>query len=143
MIGKHDPLLPCESTGPSKSLANSGPIIELGQLHPSNCRAVRVHCLHCLHSHLQHLLQPRRHDPFPMTEPLDEATDALNALAISDSIAGLDLLPRVGQLVPLKTKDEVRAALETFDAYVVGVPEKSAGAVLKYVPWAWSFFHLI
>lgn len=44
---------------------------------------------------------------------------------------GPGVSPRRGSLVPLKTKDEVRAALETFDAYVVGVPARSAGAVLK------------
>lgn len=43
----------------------------------------------------------------------------------------LDLgAPRLGRLVPLRTKDEVRAALETFEAYVVELPARYAG-VLK------------
>jgi tRNA-specific adenosine deaminase 3 len=34
-----------------------------------------------------------------------------------------------GQLVPLRTKDEVRASLETHSAYVVEVPAKHANTV--------------
>lgn len=37
--------------------------------------------------------------------------------------------PIVGRLVPLKTKDEVRASLETHQVYVVEVPAKFANVV--------------
>ncbi|KAL5375515.1 hypothetical protein DPSP01_011101 [Paraphaeosphaeria sporulosa] len=37
--------------------------------------------------------------------------------------------PAVGQLVPLRTKDEVRASLETHTAYVVEIPARFANAV--------------
>lgn len=37
--------------------------------------------------------------------------------------------PLEGRLVPLKTKDEIRAALTTFDVYVLEVSAKHAGAV--------------
>jgi tRNA-specific adenosine deaminase 3 len=37
--------------------------------------------------------------------------------------------PLAGRLVPLRTKDEVRASLETQSAYVVEVPAKFANAV--------------
>lgn len=37
--------------------------------------------------------------------------------------------PLVGRLVPLRTKDEVRASLETVTVYVVEVPAKFANIV--------------
>lgn len=37
--------------------------------------------------------------------------------------------PLTGRLVPLRTKDEVRASLETQSAYVIEVPAKVANAV--------------
>jgi tRNA-specific adenosine deaminase 3 len=37
--------------------------------------------------------------------------------------------PLAGRLVPLRTKDEVRASLETHPAYVVEVPAKFANVV--------------
>lgn len=37
--------------------------------------------------------------------------------------------PLVGRLVPLRTKDEVRASLETHTVYVVEVPAKFANVV--------------
>ena len=37
--------------------------------------------------------------------------------------------PLAGRLVPLRTKDEVRASLETHSAYVVEVPAKFANVV--------------
>ena len=47
----------------------------------------------------------------------------------SRTVSQLGLVARRGQLLPLKTKDEVRAALETYSAYVVEVPAKHANAV--------------
>ncbi|KAF2711087.1 cytidine deaminase-like protein [Pleomassaria siparia CBS 279.74] len=47
----------------------------------------------------------------------------------ASSLEQLGLVARRGQLQPLKTKDEVRAALETYSAYVVEVPAKHANAV--------------
>jgi hypothetical protein len=38
-------------------------------------------------------------------------------------------IPLAGRLVPLRTKDEVRASLETHSAYVVEVPAKFANVV--------------
>lgn len=37
--------------------------------------------------------------------------------------------PLVGHLVPLRTKDEVRASLETVTVFVIEVPAKFANAV--------------
>ncbi len=37
--------------------------------------------------------------------------------------------PLVGRLVPLRTKDEVRASLETHDVYVIEVPAKFANVI--------------
>jgi tRNA-specific adenosine deaminase 3 len=37
--------------------------------------------------------------------------------------------PLVGHLVPLRTKDEVRASLETHSVYVVEVPAKFANGI--------------
>jgi tRNA-specific adenosine deaminase 3 len=37
--------------------------------------------------------------------------------------------PLAGRLVPLRTKDEVRASLETQSVYIVEVPAKFANAV--------------
>jgi hypothetical protein len=37
--------------------------------------------------------------------------------------------PLTGRLVPLRTKDEVRASLETQSAYVIEVPAKFANVV--------------
>jgi tRNA-specific adenosine deaminase 3 len=45
----------------------------------------------------------------------------------------LSISARSGSLVPLKTKDEVRAALETFEAYILEVPARWAGAVKELV----------
>lgn len=42
------------------------------------------------------------------------------------------LAPLVGRLVPLRTKDEVRASLETHSNYVVEVPAKAANVVKEY-----------
>ncbi|KAF2118783.1 hypothetical protein BDV96DRAFT_515610 [Lophiotrema nucula] len=47
----------------------------------------------------------------------------------SSGLEHLGVVPRTGSLVPLKTKDEVRAALETFEAYILEVPARWAGAV--------------
>ncbi|KAF2652833.1 cytidine deaminase-like protein [Lophiostoma macrostomum CBS 122681] len=52
--------------------------------------------------------------------------------ALHSAFAQLDLDPRNGRLVALKTKEEVRAALETFEAHVVELPARYAG-VLKDV----------
>ncbi|KAF2792005.1 cytidine deaminase-like protein [Melanomma pulvis-pyrius CBS 109.77] len=49
--------------------------------------------------------------------------------AAASSIEPLGIVARRGQLLPLKTKDEVRAALETYRVYVVEVPAKHANAV--------------
>jgi tRNA-specific adenosine deaminase 3 len=38
-------------------------------------------------------------------------------------------VPLAGRLVALRTKDEVRASLETYSAYVVEVPAKFANVV--------------
>jgi tRNA-specific adenosine deaminase 3 len=46
-----------------------------------------------------------------------------------DVDADFDVVPQRGRLVPLKTKDEVRAALETFQAYVIELPSRYAGAI--------------
>ena len=51
-------------------------------------------------------------------------------LQLQASFAKLDLVPRNGRLVALKTKEEVRASLETFEAFVVELPARYAG-VLK------------
>jgi tRNA-specific adenosine deaminase 3 len=40
-----------------------------------------------------------------------------------------NLTSLAGHLVPLRTKDEVRASLETQAAYVVEVPAKHANAI--------------
>lgn len=37
--------------------------------------------------------------------------------------------PLVGRLVPLRTRDEVRASLETHSVYVVEVPAKFANVI--------------
>jgi tRNA-specific adenosine deaminase 3 len=50
-------------------------------------------------------------------------------LEIAAALEALDLVPRKGRLVPLRTKDEVRAALETFEAYVIELPARYAGAI--------------
>lgn len=39
------------------------------------------------------------------------------------------LIPLSGRLVPLRTRDEVRASLETCTVYVVEVPAKHANVV--------------
>lgn len=49
--------------------------------------------------------------------------------SLASDLAQLDLVPRKGRLVPLRTKDEVRAALETFEAYVVELPARYAGVI--------------
>lgn len=49
--------------------------------------------------------------------------------ALVGAFGQLELVPRKGRLVPLKTKDEVRAALETFEAYVVELPARYAGVI--------------
>ena len=48
---------------------------------------------------------------------------------LADQISRLELVPRQGRIVPLRTKDEVRAALETFEAYVVELPARYAGLI--------------
>ncbi|KAF2734224.1 cytidine deaminase-like protein [Polyplosphaeria fusca] len=48
---------------------------------------------------------------------------------LSGGLEQLSIVARKGALVPLKTKDEVRAALETFEAYILEVPARWAGAV--------------
>jgi tRNA-specific adenosine deaminase 3 len=48
---------------------------------------------------------------------------------LARAFAQLDLVPRKGRLKPLRTKDEVRAALETFEAYVVELPARYAGII--------------
>ncbi|KAH7117627.1 hypothetical protein B0J11DRAFT_536358 [Dendryphion nanum] len=40
-----------------------------------------------------------------------------------------DLIPLRGHLKPLRTKDEVRASLETFQAYVIELPSRYAAAI--------------
>ncbi|OCL09212.1 cytidine deaminase-like protein [Glonium stellatum] len=45
----------------------------------------------------------------------------------------LTVVPQRGHLVALKTKDELRAALETIDVYVIEVPATYAGAILNIV----------
>jgi tRNA-specific adenosine deaminase 3 len=42
---------------------------------------------------------------------------------------GADTTVKGGQLVPLRTKDEVRASLETLQAYVVEIPARFANTV--------------
>jgi tRNA-specific adenosine deaminase 3 len=42
---------------------------------------------------------------------------------------GADTAVPSGQLVPLRTKDEVRASLETHQVYVVEIPARYANAV--------------
>jgi tRNA-specific adenosine deaminase 3 len=49
--------------------------------------------------------------------------------SLTTALSQLDLVPRKGRLLPLKTKDEVRAALETFEAYVVELPARYAGVI--------------
>jgi tRNA-specific adenosine deaminase 3 len=49
--------------------------------------------------------------------------------ALASASLQLDLAPRRGRLRPLRTKDEVRAALETFQAYVVELPARYAGVI--------------
>jgi tRNA-specific adenosine deaminase 3 len=49
--------------------------------------------------------------------------------ALSSAFPQLDVAPRRGRLRPLRTKDEVRAALETFEAYVVELPARYAGVI--------------
>ena len=49
--------------------------------------------------------------------------------SLASDLAQLDIASRNGRLVPLRTKDEVRAALETFEAYVVELPARFAGVV--------------
>ena len=40
-----------------------------------------------------------------------------------------DASPPTGQLTPLRTKDEVRASMETVQAYVVEIPARFANSV--------------
>jgi hypothetical protein len=54
-------------------------------------------------------------------QPIFEAQHADDAMSTPTPLAG--------RLVPLRTKDEVRASLETHPAYVVEVPAKFANAV--------------
>lgn len=55
--------------------------------------------------------------------------------AVEDGTCALDaVLLWKGRLVPLRTKDEVRAGLETFSAYVVEIPARFANAVKEFVP---------
>jgi tRNA-specific adenosine deaminase 3 len=51
--------------------------------------------------------------------------------SLEDSFAQLQVeaVPRKGRLVALRTKDEVRAALETFQAYVIELPARYAGVI--------------
>jgi tRNA-specific adenosine deaminase 3 len=42
---------------------------------------------------------------------------------------GADTTVPSGQLVPLRTKDEVRASIETLQIYVVEIPARFANAV--------------
>ncbi|KAF2746719.1 cytidine deaminase-like protein [Sporormia fimetaria CBS 119925] len=46
-----------------------------------------------------------------------------------EPVPDFDIVPRAGRLRPLRTKDEVRAALETFEAYVIELPARSANAL--------------
>ena len=50
---------------------------------------------------------------------------------LAEDLAQLQLgvSPRKGRLVALRTKDEVRAALETFQAYVIELPARYAGVI--------------
>lgn len=48
---------------------------------------------------------------------------------LASAFAQLGLVPRKGRLIPLRTKDEVRASLETYEAYVVDLPSKYAGVI--------------
>ncbi|KAF2464627.1 cytidine deaminase-like protein, partial [Lindgomyces ingoldianus] len=68
-----------------------------------------------------------------MIQRPDHVMNTSSAQTASSSAERLGVVPQLGRLLPLKTKDEVRAALETFDAYIVGVPEKTAGAVLNVI----------
>ncbi|ORY02177.1 cytidine deaminase-like protein [Clohesyomyces aquaticus] len=77
-----------------------------------------------------------------LDEELNQVAGRLDALVVASPASPaspanpaeqLHMQPRVGRLVPLRTKDEVRAALETLDAYIVGVAEKSAGAALNAI----------
>ncbi|KAF2269043.1 hypothetical protein CC78DRAFT_487960 [Lojkania enalia] len=52
---------------------------------------------------------------------------------VASDLVRLGVVPRQGGLVPLRTKDEVRAALETFNAYVLEVPARHAGIVKDVV----------
>lgn len=51
-----------------------------------------------------------------------EVTAALEALDLAPQ-------PRKGKLKALRTKDEVRAGLETYEAYVVELPARYAGVI--------------
>jgi len=42
---------------------------------------------------------------------------------------GADTAAPSGQLVPLRTKDEVRASIETYQIYVVEIPARFANTV--------------
>lgn len=90
--------------------------------------------LHCLFS--SHFVSPHA-SGFTTTflrELTIQAPHPMGSLRGGDDVlvsafAQLDLVPRRGRLVPLRTKDEVRAALETFEAYVVELPARYAGVI--------------
>jgi hypothetical protein len=63
--------------------------------------------------------------PTPPSKRLRLTTRRSASGAMSDSAPA----PLTGRLVPLRTKDEVRASLETHVVYVVEVPAKHANVV--------------
>ncbi|KAF1994151.1 cytidine deaminase-like protein [Amniculicola lignicola CBS 123094] len=56
--------------------------------------------------------------------------------AADEAAQQLGIVPCSGRLVPLRTKDEVRAALETFDAYVIEVTARYAGVIKDVIQQA-------
>lgn len=51
------------------------------------------------------------------------------AMDTPDAAPSTSIAPLQGRLVPLRTRDEVRASLETLSAYVVEIPARYANAV--------------
>jgi hypothetical protein len=79
-----------------------------------------VCCVVSLHPHVN----PHHPRPASQQHHTTRQRPADDAMSTPTPLAGL-----AGHLVPLRTKDEVRASLETHSAYVVEVPAKFANAV--------------
>ncbi len=105
-------------TGPEAEKGSH--LVQNEQEQPIRCivPSLAICCVRTSHlhnsPHLQHqLTSPETIDHRPRSDAMSMSTPT----------------PLVGRLVPLRTKDEVRASLETHDVYVIEVPAKFANVI--------------